>query len=83
MAFNLRALENRGGTTGFMRTFTYTTADDNKAAVKGANYFNGAASLLQVGDRIAIKASDANFDAQVSAISGAGAVTIAALDAFA
>jgi hypothetical protein len=82
MAFNLRALENRGGSTGFMRTFTYTTTD-NKAAVKAANYFDAAAGLLKVGDRIQILASDANFDSQVSAISGAGAVTIAALATFA
>lgn len=83
MALDLRALENRGGSTGFMRTFTYTTTTDNKAAVKGANYFDDAAGLFKVGDRIQIQASDANFDAQVSAISGAGAVTIAALATFA
>lgn len=83
MAFNLRALENRGGSTGFLRTWSYTTATDNRAAVKANNYFDPAAGLLQVGDRIHINSSDVNFDAQVSAISGAGAVTIAAVGAFA
>jgi hypothetical protein len=82
MAFNLRALENVAGSTGHLRIWAYTTAD-NKAAVKAANYFDLGAGLFQVGDRILIKASDANFDAAVSAISGAGAVTIAAVGTFA
>lgn len=82
MAFNLRALENRGGSTGFARQFSYTTTTDNKAAVKAANYFDPAASLLQVGDRIAINSSDVNFDAAVASISAAGVVVIAAVGVF-
>ena len=74
---------NRGGSTGFMRLWTYTTADDNRAAVKAANYFDLAAGILQVGDRMHIQSSDVSFDATVSAISAAGAVTIAAVGTFA
>lgn len=82
MAFSLRALENRGGSTGFARQFSYTTATDNKAAVKAANYFNGGASQLQAGDRLFIFASDASFDAKVVSVSAAGVVVIAAVDTF-
>jgi hypothetical protein len=83
MAFNLRALENHSGSGSGRKVFTYDSGTDNQAAVKGANYFNDAATLLTVGDRIHVHASDADFDAHVSAISAAGAVTIAAVDAFA
>jgi hypothetical protein len=82
MALTLANLENHGGSGAGVKVWSYSTSD-NKAAVKGANYFDGAAGLLTVGDRILIHASDADFDAHVSAISGAGAVTIAAIDAFA
>lgn len=64
-----------------VKLWTYDAGSDAKATVKGANYFDGAATLLAVGDRLLIHASDADFDAHVSAIS-AGAVTIAAIDAF-
>lgn len=80
MAFTLRNLENHSGSGGGVKVFSYNTSDA-KATVKGANYFDGAAELLTVGDRIMIHASDADFDAHVSAISS-GAVTIAAIDAF-
>lgn len=81
MAFTLRNLENHSGSGAGVKVFSYSTADA-KAAVKAANYFDGAAELLTVGDRILIHASDADFDAHVSAISS-GAVTIAAIDTFA
>ena len=61
--------------------FAYETTD-SKATVKGAGYFNLAASMLAVGDRILIHCSDADFDAHVSANTGT-VVTIAAVDAFA
>lgn len=83
MAFNLQGLENHSGSGGGIKIFSYNAGSDNKAAVNGANYFDTAANLLTVGDRILIHASDADYDAHVSAISGAGAVTIAAIDAFA
>lgn len=83
MAFDITKLENHSGSGPAPKLWSYDGGTDNKAAVKGANYFDGAADLLTVGDRIAIHASDADFDAHVSAISGAGAVTIAAVDAFA
>lgn len=83
MAFNLQGLENHSGSGGGVKIWSYNGGTDNKAAVKGTGYFNSAAGLLNVGDRILIHASDADFDAHVSAISGAGVVTIAAIDAFA
>jgi len=82
MAFNLQGLENHSGSGGGIKIFSYNAGADAKAAVKGTGYFNSAAALLNVGDRILIHASDADFDAHVSAIS-AGVVTIAAIDAFA
>lgn len=81
MAFTLANLENHAGSGAGVKVFSYSTSD-SKATVKGANYFNDASGLLSVGDRIMIHASDADFDAHVSAISS-GAVTIAAIDAFA
>lgn len=83
MAFDITKLENHSGSGPAPKLWSYTAGSDNKAAVKGANYFDDAANHLAVGDRIMIHASDADFDAHVSAISGAGAVTIAAVDAFA
>lgn len=82
MAFDLQYLQNLSGSGKGSKVFTYYTSGDNKAAVKGAGYFNTAANHLAVGDRIMIHASDADFDAHVSANS-AGVVTIAAIDAFA
>lgn len=80
MAFTLPNLENHAGSGAGVKIWSYSTTD-NKAAVKGTGYFNNAAALLTVGDRILIHASDADFDCHVSAIS-AGVVTIAAIDAF-
>lgn len=82
MAFNLKALENHSGSGAGLRLFSYKAGADNRAAVKGTGYFNSAAGILRVGDRIFVQSSDVSFDCQVSAIS-AGAVTIAALGAFA
>lgn len=81
MAFNLQGLENHSGSGGGIKIFSYNAGSDAKATVKGAGYFNSAADILSVGDRILIHASDADFDAHVSAIS-AGVVTIAAIDVF-
>lgn len=83
MAFSLRNLENHSGSGAGVKLWSYDSGSDNQAAVKGDNYFDAAAELLSVGDRIMIHASDADFDAHVSEISAAGAVTIAAIDAFA
>lgn len=82
MAFNLQGLENHSGSGGGVKIWSYNAGSDAKATVKGAGYFNSADGLLTVGDRILIHASDADFDANVSAIS-AGVVTVAAIDAFA
>jgi hypothetical protein len=80
MALTLRNLQNLSGSGDSTKVWTYKTGD-TKAAVKGANYFDGASGLLSVGDRLMLNCSDADFDAHVSAIT-AGAVTIAAIDAF-
>ena len=81
MAFNINGLENHSGSGGGVKLFSYNAGGDTKAAVKASGYFNSAAGLLTVGDRIMVHASNADFDAHVSAISG-GAVTIAAIDTF-
>jgi hypothetical protein len=82
MAFNLQGLENHAGSGAGVKIWSYNAGSDAKATVKGAGYFNTAADLLTVGDRVLIHASDADFDAHVSAISS-GVVTIAAIDSFA
>lgn len=82
MAFDLQKFENHAGSGAGLKMFSYNAGDDNRATVKGAGYFNDAAGLLEVGSRIAIHASDTDFDCHVSVIS-AGVVTIAAVDAFA
>ena len=82
MAFSIRGLENHAGSGGGIKLWSYRTTADNKAAVKGAGYFNQAYDLLNVGDRIAIESTDAGFDARVSAKS-AGVITIAAVGTFA
>jgi len=82
MAFNIRNLENHAGSGGGVKLWSYDAGDDNRAAVKGAGYFNDAAAMLAVGDRIAVHATDFDFDCHVSA-NAAGVVTIAAVDAFA
>ena len=83
MAFTLKNLENHAGSGAGLKVFSYSTTD-NKAAVKGASYFDNAANagLLTVGDRIMIHASDADFDAHVTTISAANVVALAAIDAF-
>jgi hypothetical protein len=82
MALTLRNLENHSGSGSGPKLWSYDSGSDNRAAVKGSNYFNDAANMLSVGDRIAVHATDFDFDCHVSAIS-AGVVTIAAVDAFA
>lgn len=81
MALDIQKLENHSGSGGGLKLFSYNGAD-TKAAIQGAGYFNDAAGLLTVGDRIMIHATDADFDAHVSAIAS-GVVTIAAIDTFA
>ncbi len=83
MAFNMQKLENHAGSGGGLKLFSYHAGDDNRAAVNGAGYFNEAASLLSVGDRIAVHATDFDYDCHVSAISADDVVTVAALDDFA
>lgn len=82
MALDLQTLENHSGSGKGPKLWSYDAGSDNRAAVTGSNYFNDAANLLSVGDRIFVHASDTDFDCHVSAISGAGAVTVAAIDGF-
>lgn len=81
MAFNLQKLENHSGSGGGLKIWSYN-GSDTKAASKAVGFFNGAADLLSVGDRILVHATDADFDCHVSAIA-AGVVTTAAIDTFA
>lgn len=76
MAFALRNLQNLAGSGDAPKLWTYSTTD-NKATMEGANYFDAAAELLSVNDVIYVACSDANIFKHVSAISGAGAVTVA------
>lgn len=82
MALNKRFLDPTGsGSKGTKVGALYQTADDNKAAVKGAGYFNLAAAELERVGFITIFATDATFQAKVSV--AAGVVTLAAMDTFA
>jgi len=80
MAFSIKSLENHSGSGGGSKIWSYH-GTDTKVATKATGFFNPAAGLMSVGDRVLIHASDADFDAHVSAVS-AGVVTIAAVDAF-
>lgn len=67
------------GSKGTKIQGTYETTD-TKATVKGAGYFNNAASELARTGKLLIFASDATFEAKVTI--AAGVVTLAAMDAF-
>lgn len=81
MAVEKRFLDPTGsGSKGTKVRALYQTTD-NKAAVKGAGYFNPVAKELERVASILIIASDATFEAKVSI--AAGVVTIAAMDTYA
>ena len=81
MALDKNKLDLTGsGSKGAGARAIYETAD-NKAAVKGAGYFNNASNELASVKAMLIVASDATFEAKVS-VSG-GTVTLAAVDGFA
>ena len=77
MAFAFKNLQNNGGSGDAPKLWSYSSSD-SLATIKAANYFNSAADLFRVGDRIAVYASDAHEDLVVSAISG-GVVTVQAV----
>ncbi len=80
MAFSKTKLDPTGsGSKGAGARAIYQTTD-NKATVKGAGYFNSAANELANTKSMLIIASDATFEAKVTATSTT--VTLAALDAF-
>lgn len=81
MAFDNQKLTPHDAASKGSKLWTYSSATDNKAAIKGTGYFNGAANKLQTGDTIMLTATDATFQAKISV--SAGVVTLAALDAFA
>ena len=64
------------GANGF--GFWHYRTGDAKAAVHAANYFNGIAGQLNVGDFLCINASDGNEITSVTSISGAGVVVVGA-----
>lgn len=81
MALDKKGLDPTGsGSKGTKIMAIYQTTD-NKAAVKGANYFNAAAGELARVGLILIFASDATFLAKLSV--AAGVVTIAAPETYA
>lgn len=80
MALNLRFLDPTASGSKGTGTYGIYESTDNKATVKGAGYFNGAAKELARVKAMLIIASDATFECKVSI--SAGVVTIAALDTF-
>ncbi len=83
MAFNKRFFDpTASGSKGTKVIGLYQTDADNAAAVKAANYFNSVADEMRRVGVLVVFATDATFMAKVS-VSGAGVVTLAALDAFA
>lgn len=84
MAFDKKNLDPTGsGSKGAGSVGVYSSSVDNKAAVKGAGYFNAVANELSGArtEAMLIVASDATFLAKVT-VSGS-TVTLAALDTFA
>ena len=64
------------GANGF--GYWHYRTPDAKAVVHAANYFNGIASQLNVGDFICVNASDGNEITSVTSISVAGVVVVGA-----
>lgn len=82
MAFDKKYIDPTGsGSKGTGARGIYKTAADNKAAVKGAGYFNNASNELENTSVLLIIASDATFEAKVAV--AAGVVTLTAVDTFA
>lgn len=84
MAFEKNKIDPTGsGSKGAGSIGLYSSETDNKAAIKGAGYFNPVANELEGAKTKAmvIVASDATFLAKVTVASGV--VTIADLDGFA
>lgn len=81
MALDKTKLDPTGsGSKGTGTVAIYQTTD-NKATVKGAGYFNGAAKEMLNVKAMLIIASDATFHVKVTATSTT--VTIAALETYA
>ena len=81
MALNKRFLDPTGsGSKGTGARGIYSSTTDNKAAIKGAGYFNDVANELTNTKVILLIASDATFEAKVAV--AAGVVTLTAVDAF-
>lgn len=81
MAYDKKTLDPTGsGSKGAGARAIYSSTVDNKAAVKGAGYFNSASNELTNVDVILIIATDATFEAKVAV--AAGVVTLSAVDAF-
>jgi hypothetical protein len=57
MAFNRDFLARLGSQANAPAFWVYSSADDNAAAIKGANYFNAAAKELGVGDFLVFRDS--------------------------
>jgi hypothetical protein len=80
MALNKRFLDPTGSGSKGTKTVGIYETTDNKATVKGAGYFNAAASELARVAILWIVASDATFPAKVAV--SAGVVTISLVDVY-
>lgn len=82
MALDKKRLDPTGsGSKGTKTIAIYETAVDNKAAVIGAGYFNGAANELARVALMLIVCTNATFLVKVSV--AAGVVTVAAPETYA
>jgi hypothetical protein len=74
MAFDLQYLQNFSGSGKGLKIWGYLSAADDATAINASGYFNTAADLLEVGDRIFCQATDGQLDLVVATISS-GVVT--------
>jgi hypothetical protein len=81
MAYDKNKFELLAGAGVVITLWGYKSATDNKADIDTTGYFNGASSMLQVGDWIIINAADGYGISVVLSNSG-GVVDVADLTAF-
>ncbi len=70
MAFDPNKLELLAGGGAVLSLWGYATAADAKNAVDAAGYFDGAATVLKVGDWVLVNAADGNGVAVVASNAG-------------
>jgi len=75
MAFDYQFLQNFSGSGAGLKMFGYLSATDDATAIAASGYFNTAADILNVGDRIVCQASDGQLDRTVLTITAGVVVT--------